>query len=287
MNFKIIACLLVGVLLWGLYEKAAIPKPIQEIETMTQIVEIPEPTQSLENNEILHQTESTPTPAVPADSPLPAVAVVIDDINSHAQLQKIDQLPIAITPAIMPNNTLNPTSSELHQNRDVYLVHLPLEAHKFKQKEHFVLSDSQSAEEIAKRIAEIHLQFPNARFLNNHTGSKFTEHRDSMRALLLALQKYQIVFLDSKTTSKSVAREVANSLGIRILERDVFLDYDKNMTDIAKQLHLAITIAKKRGYAIAIGHPYPETFAVLSQPQWQDLGVEFVYLDKLKEKIWQ
>ncbi|MDE7216739.1 MAG: divergent polysaccharide deacetylase family protein, partial [Helicobacter sp.] len=219
---------------------------------------------------------------------LPAVAVIIDDINAPEQLHKIDTIPLAITPAIMPNNTINPKSSELHKNREVYLVHLPLQAHNFVQREHIVLEDSQSAESIAKRIADIVAQFPNVRFLNNHTGSKFTEHEDSMRALLLALQEHNILFVDSKTTSKSVARHVAESLGLRIVERDVFLDFDKKPAKIAKQLHLAITIAKKRGYAIAIGHPYPETFAVLSQPQWRDLGVAFVYLDTLvKEKIWR
>lgn len=299
MRFILAACVLV-VLLFGLYEKAqrgnesapvatlSTPAPTTLAETATTqstTTESPAAQDAQQAREIL---AIEPAPPAPTESALPAVVVIIDDINAPEQLRKIDAIPLAITPAIMPNNATNPQSSELHKNREVYLVHLPLQAHNFVQREHIVLTDSQSAESIAKRIADIVAQFPNVRFLNSHTGSKFTEHADSMRALLLALQKHEILFLDSKTTSKSVAREVAESLGLRILERDVFLDFDKKPQKIAKQLHLAVTIAKKRGYAIAIGHPYPETFSVLSQPQWKELGVAFVYLDTLvKEKIWR
>ena len=299
MRFILAACVLV-VLLFELYEKAqrgnesapvatlSTPASTTLAETATTqstTTESPATQDAQQAREIL---AIEPAPPAPTESALPAVVVIIDDINAPEQLRKIDAIPLAITPAIMPNNATNPQSSELHKNREVYLVHLPLQAHNFVQREHIVLTDSQSAESIAKRIADIVAQFPNVRFLNSHTGSKFTEHADSMRALLLALQKHEILFLDSKTTSKSVAREVAESLGLRILERDVFLDFDKKPQKIAKQLHLAVTIAKKRGYAIAIGHPYPETFSVLSQPQWKELGVAFVYLDTLvKEKIWR
>lgn len=292
MRFVLAACVLV-VLLFGLYAKAQrgtepalataiVPTHLPPIAPRATTESAAPDMQAVQQT---HETKPTPEPAQAA---LPVVAVIIDDINSPEQLRKIDAIPLAITPAIMPNNATNPRSSELHKNRGTYLVHLPLQAHNFVQKEHIVLADSQSAESIAKRIADIVAQFPNVRFLNNHTGSKFTEHADSMRALLLALQKHKILFVDSKTTAKSAARRVAESLGLRILERDVFLDFDKKPAKIAKQLHLAVTIAKKRGYAIAIGHPYPETFAVLSQPHWGDLGVAFVYLDTLvKEKIWR
>ncbi|MDE7447593.1 MAG: divergent polysaccharide deacetylase family protein, partial [Helicobacter sp.] len=248
MRFILAACVLV-VLLFGLYEKAqrgnesapvatlSTPAPTTLAETATTqstTTESPAAQDAQQAREIL---AIEPAPPAPTESALPAVVVIIDDINAPEQLRKIDAIPLAITPAIMPNNATNPQSSELHKNREVYLVHLPLQAHNFVQREHIVLTDSQSAESIAKRIADIVAQFPNVRFLNSHTGSKFTEHADSMRALLLALQKHEILFLDSKTTSKSVAREVAESLGLRILERDVFLDFDKKPQKIAKQLH--------------------------------------------------
>lgn len=293
MRFVFAACVLI-VLLFGLYDKAqrgiepalitaTFQPPTSSPPTAETATQDVQPTHEVVDEQAA-QTFASPTESVQ----LPAVAVIIDDINASEQLRLIDAIPLAITPAIMPNNATNPKSSELHKNREVYLVHLPLQAHNFVQKEHIVLTDSESAESIAKRIADIVAQFPNVRFLNNHTGSKFTEHVDSMRALLLALQKHGILFVDSKTTSRSVARKVAETLGLRIIERDVFLDFDRKPEKIAKQLHLAVKIAKRRGYAIAIGHPYPETFAVLSQPQWRELDVAFVYLDTLvKEKIWQ
>lgn len=309
--FMLLLTLLIGIMLWGLYDRGTAesffyPKTLtySSAHDIYASEEMKDDVLSMnDDNTSSVDDNTTQLDALPCVDDVstenkhvhhdsindkPFVAIIIDDINREHQLKQIDSLPIKVTPAIMPNNALNPKSSSLAKNRDVYLVHLPLEAHRFYQREHIVLEERASPERIESRIEEIWQQFPTMRFLNNHTGSKFTENFNAMLALLKALKRRNVIFLDSKTTHKSAAYKAASAIGMRIVERDVFLDYDKTRESIARQLNVAIKIAKKRGYAIAIGHPYPETFAVLSQTSWTNKGVEFVYFDTLlEEKIWR
>ncbi len=87
-----------------------------------------------------------------------------------------------------------------------------------------------------------------------------------------------MVFVDSLTSARSVAAATARSAGIPAASRDVFLDDDQSEAAIARQLAQLERIARTSGTAIAIGHPYPATLAVLDRwiPQARARGVRFV-----------
>jgi len=63
---------------------------------------------------------------------------------------------------------------------------------------------------------------------------------------------------------------------VRYLSRDIFLDNQKSGEYTRRQLFKAVRLAKKRGQAIAIGHPYPTTYLTLSKylPEMAENGVE-------------
>ncbi len=235
------------------------------------------------NIENTHITLPNKLPQLRSKFEKPVVAIIIDDIISMKQVKRIKALDIKVTPSIMPNSTANPHSNKLRELFSFYMVHLPLEAENFFQKEHVVLHVGDSEESICKRIETIKQEFPEVMFLNNHTGSKFSADFDSMEKLLRCLKDSGIVFIDSKTTAKSVAKKVYNTLGEELLSRDVFLDYERNRSIIKKQLDATISLAKKKGYAVAIGHPYAETFEILNDKTLLDRGVEFVYVYELYE----
>jgi len=79
------------------------------------------------------------------------------------------------------------------------------------------------------------------------------------------LNKRDLYFIDSRTTSHSVAWRTAQRRNVPSLKRDVFLDHDRDPEIINDQFSEFIAIAKRRGYAIAIAHPYPETLTYLKQ----------------------
>jgi len=60
-----------------------------------------------------------------------------------------------------------------------------------------------------------------------------------------------------------VGRRVARELGMPVLERNVFLDNDNDVNKVLHQLKQVESLARKQGFAIAIGHPRDATIEVL------------------------
>jgi polysaccharide deacetylase 2 family uncharacterized protein YibQ len=86
-----------------------------------------------------------------------------------------------------------------------------------------------------------------------------------MREVLKIVKKKDMLFVDSRTTSNSVAGKVARDLGVPSADRNVFLDNTRDVEYIKAQLKEAARLAKRGGKAIAIGHPYPETIKALRE----------------------
>jgi polysaccharide deacetylase 2 family uncharacterized protein YibQ len=97
------------------------------------------------------------------------------------------------------------------------------------------------------------------------------------------LRKHDLFFLDSRTTDRTVALETMKSAGVPAIERNVFLDNTENPETIRRQLLLAVAKAKKKGFAVAIGHLRSPTLKALAAalPEAKAEGVKFVYLSEL------
>lgn len=108
--------------------------------------------------------------------------------------------------------------------------------------------------------------------VNNHMGSRFTEDPRAMRVVLAQVQARGLLFLDSRTSAKSVGRRVARELGTTFLERNVFLDNDNDVAKVLHQLEQVENLARKQGFAIAIGHPRDATLEVLET--WIPAAIE-------------
>lgn len=99
--------------------------------------------------------------------------------------------------------------------------------------------------------------------VNNHMGSRFTEDERGMRIVLEEIQKRGLMFLDSRTSNRTVGPKIAKDLGVPALERNVFLDNDNVPQKVLNQLAEVERLARKYGHAIAIGHPRDATIEVL------------------------
>jgi polysaccharide deacetylase 2 family uncharacterized protein YibQ len=99
--------------------------------------------------------------------------------------------------------------------------------------------------------------------LNNHMGSKFTAQAAGMDLVMATIKPYGVAFLDSRTSAQSVAAEAARRHGVPFVARDVFLDNDHSADNVRRQLSVAEDVARKQGYAIAIGHPHNGTIEAL------------------------
>jgi polysaccharide deacetylase 2 family uncharacterized protein YibQ len=96
-------------------------------------------------------------------------------------------------------------------------------------------------------------------------GSLLPQKALPMEWVMQALQKRRLYFIDSRTTSNSVAWKTAQHYNIPSLKRDIFLDHTPTPEFIHKQFSKLLRLAKHKGYAVAIAHPYPETIQYLKQ----------------------
>jgi polysaccharide deacetylase 2 family uncharacterized protein YibQ len=89
-----------------------------------------------------------------------------------------------------------------------------------------------------------------------------------MRPIMESIKAYrsQLYFLDSRTSSRSVAYIEALNSGLDSVNRDIFLDTEHtNLESIKFQFELWLKKARDTGSAVAIGHPHPSTMAFLAE----------------------
>ena len=211
----------------------------------------------------------------------PKLAIIIDDVSTKRHIKYIKSVGIPLTMSFLPPSKARPNSAKLASHEKIYMVHLPMEAFNFHAEEDVTLRVSDSASEINNIIKHIKKIFPRVKYLNNHTGSKFTADENAMNKLIYALNKYHINFIDSRTTGKTKAKKVMQSFGLRYVARDVFLDHKPDKASIKKAIKKAIRVAKLHGTAIAIGHPHANTLRALYESKALFKDVELVYINRL------
>jgi len=212
----------------------------------------------------------------------PKIAIIIDDVTTSYQVKKILSIPYPITMSFLPPTKGHKYSSLISKKIPIYMIHLPLEASNWNHEEENTLHVGDSLSAIDKRILQVKQWYPNTRYINNHTGSKFTSNRASMDKLIQILKKYNYIFLDSKTASHTATKEYATKYNLPYLSRNIFLDNNQDENYIFEQLKKAIKIAKRRGFAIAIGHPHKITLKTLSKAKYLFKGLDVVLIDKIK-----
>jgi hypothetical protein len=231
-------------------------------------------------------TLAGPVPAQDAPRDRPArLAIVIDDLGvSLGEGRRVLRLPGPVACAILPHQ---PFSRQLADEARVggkeVLLHQPMEADEAHETGPGGIDAAMPSPEIGAMLGYNLETVPHAAGINNHMGSQLTRQREPMQRLMRAVRSRHLFFVDSRTTPASLAADVARTEGVPTLVRDVFLDNDRDPGAIERQFDELLRLARTRGQALAIGHPYPETLAVLERrlPPLHAAGVELVPLSRL------
>lgn len=199
---------------------------------------------------------------------LPELVIVIDDIGESVKQARelVSCFKDQVTLSILPFSTHTQEIVNFLQDRGIpYLLHLPMEPLSYPDADPGpgAIFVDMSGKEIIRTLDRDLSQVPGLIGVNNHMGSRFTANARKMALVLARLKERHLFFLDSLTNGKSKAGEVAGRLGVTCFRRDVFLDNEQDQGAIILQLQKAEHLAKKRGQAIAIGHPYKETLDAL------------------------
>lgn len=189
----------------------------------------------------------------------PALAIILDDAGQS--LEELDRAlsigrPVAL--AILPGL---PHSTELAR-RAVragleVLLHLPMEPEDPAKRSLMGpggVTEGMPDEEIARVVREDLEALPGAVGVNNHMGSRGTSDARVLRVVMRVLRERGLFFVDSRTSPRSVVRQVAAEVGLPTASRSVFLDNEPDPEAIRRQLLRAVEVARTHGEAIAIGH---------------------------------
>lgn len=208
----------------------------------------------------------------------PAIAIIIDDMGYlQTQGKAALALPKGVTYAFLPHAPHTPELAALarRQQREM-MLHLPMQAMSGRAIDAGGLNMDMLEGQFRATVEADLAAVPGVVGVNNHMGSLLTRHPGAMAWLMQDLAAHGgLYYVDSRTHKATVAEMEARLQGLPTSRRDVFLDDDIRPQAIAEQFRLLLRKARLKGSAIGIGHPHPQTIAVLARqlPRLADAGV--------------
>jgi len=215
------------------------------------------------------------------------VAIIIDDLGGDlAVARKVLEMKVPLTLAVLPYQTGSyEVALEAARRGRQVILHLPLQPRGYPALDPgpgslLVYMDR------AKMQTDLDVlisSLPACVGVSNHMGSLFTEKRQPMTWVFSVLRERNLFFVDSLVTPDSVAREVAESLGVRFAARTHFLDEKRDEDLVVRQLCRLADYAARQGVGLGVGHPYPETLAAIPKAlsAFAEKGVEIVPVSEI------
>ncbi len=215
--------------------------------------------------------ESIPAPEIkPEEKPrVPVIAIIIDDIGYDRRMARaFCDIDPRITFSILP---LAPHGREiagyLHERGAQLMLHLPMEPEEFPEINPgpgAILADM-PPDVLLFQLKQNLDDIPYISGVNNHMGSRITAMSEKMNQIFTILKKRDLFFVDSMTAHNSECRASARLLQLKFATRDVFLDNIQEPAYITGQFNELLEMARRRGMAIGIGHPYKATLETLQK----------------------
>jgi polysaccharide deacetylase 2 family uncharacterized protein YibQ len=219
----------------------------------------------------------------------PKIAIVIDDLGGEQRIsQELLQWNIPITFSILPFTLYSKTlAEEIHRRGREVILHLPMEPHGYPEVKagEGVLLQQMDESELIRQLSKDLEAVPYIKGVSNHMGSRMMEDPEKIKIILSEFKRRGLFFLDSRTTPQTVGLQVAHSIGLKAMERSLFIDHLSGEENIKRKLEQLIQLSLSTGKAIGIGHPHPSTLRSLKEviPLIKEKGIEIVPLSALME----
>jgi len=229
--------------------------------------------------EVLSARAATNNDNLPAGTA--RLAILLDDLGSDRNAaDAIFALQLPITLSVLPFHAHSQEiAQEARKHGCEVMLHLPMQSVANETPEQQELRPGLKREEVEDIVTKMLQSVPEADGVNNHQGSQATSNGALMDELMPVLRDAGVFYVDSRTTTETVAYDTAKRDGVKTAFRNVpFLDDVQNKTAVKRQLQIAIRGAKEKGEAIAIGHPHAVTLEALREvlPEAKKQGVRLV-----------
>ena len=219
----------------------------------TNTMESTNSVQSTKNSEPVVQISM---PKVPAKKVADVYIVLDDGGHNLNHLQPFLNLDIPLTIAVLPELAYSKESAlRIKNSGKTLILHQPMQAISLSTDPGpSAIMPGMSAEQIrnllTKNLDSLGIKIG----LNNHEGSLITADSNAMKVVMEICKERGMFFLDSRTNSQSVCKSVASEYGVKLYERNIFLDNTPNQDDMIAMFKSGIEYAKKNGSVVMIGH---------------------------------
>jgi len=195
----------------------------------------------------------------------PSLVLIIDDIGfSLSAARELAEMRIPLTWSIIPYQSHSLSSLKLAKERGIpVMLHLPMEAEVDRPGLKYQINLEMDEASIRSFVKRAVMSLPGVIGVNNHRGSRATSTPRVMEAVLGEIRAQGLIFVDSRTSGKSVAFRMASQMNIPTLKNEVFLDHEADANAMRRALERAFSIARKQGSVVVIGHARPETLRFL------------------------
>jgi polysaccharide deacetylase 2 family uncharacterized protein YibQ len=240
----------------------------------------------------------TPAPASlprfnprPEPAPLPPgpprVAVIVDDLGRRRDaFDLLREIRRPLTVAVLPGLPLSAAIARDAARAGMeVLLDVPMEPYRYPELDPGpgTLLMSMPPAEIERKVAAQLEAVPPAVGVINRMGSRLTEDRPRMRALLDVLSTRRLFLVDAYASSQSVAFDEARDAGVRAARRQILVDHADGEAGDRARWDTVAGWAERRGEAIVVAHGHPLTVRLLKEyvPRWEARGLRLVPVSEL------
>ncbi|HEX6980784.1 MAG TPA: divergent polysaccharide deacetylase family protein [Alphaproteobacteria bacterium] len=192
----------------------------------------------------------------------PRIAVVMNDLGmSHATTTAaIQKLPGEVTLAFSPYTERLPDwIGQARAAGHEVLLGLPMEPINFPANDPGprTLLTGLTPRQNLERLEWVLSRATGYVGVTNEMGSRFTAMAEALKPVLTTLNERGLMFLDSRTTTRSVAAKLASEIGLPRAIVDRWIDHEASRDAIDARLAEIERIARETGSAVAMAQPYP------------------------------
>lgn len=196
------------------------------------------------------------------------ITLIMTDLGLAKQTddRAINDMPAAVGLAFSPYGKYSKESSSAARKDGHKVIALvPMEPANYPKEDPGTLAllGRNSTEQNQRNLTRIFGNVPNADGAMNFMGSRYLAAENNTDLVIKTLQSRKMVFVDTPSGGKSMAKPVARARGAEVISVDIFIDDSASESDIRAQLGELERISRQRGVAVGVIHPFPLTFALL------------------------
>jgi len=260
--------------------------PVKPVPTKTPVQPVQPVSPAVPAAPVTQTVSALIIPKEPAVN-LGTLVFVIDDAgNNLRELEPFLKVPGHLTIAVLPGLPHSAEAAKrIREAGKEVILHQPMEAIGGQDPGPSAIYSGMGASEIREILARNIAEVGPVKGINNHQGSKVTMDAEAMKTILSFCAENKLYFLDSRTTTETAAPKVAAQLGIKIAERNIFIDNEQNIDSMRRYISGGLTRAQRNGLAVMIGHTWSPDLAPLLNEQYKTLSEQGYTIKKVSDII--